>query len=342
MSLDNLNGDLQNQPCVLDNVTIQDGEQREFFQNSTVACGQTCLKSMRICHNGVLSGDTNFNKKSCTVSPCSGASCSLPWGGTIVDGESVISYQTSNVPYGQVCQSELRVCRNGILSGSFTNAACDVQSPPGNPNACPSTIMAPDTEIGSSARYRKVTADVQYGVVPDGTVRNFNITEFIHLWGYNSAQPSKRQNPVPWPGLIGSSPGFMMQRNQYVALHFKTPPASQPPRTTSGYFSTSTYASSDPITVSIRKGCGDFSGVPRFVGGSVNPSGDPCFVSYQLADDSGNLNWIFNSSAPQHFCKLEPETDYYINIMFATTKNTNMRCTTADETGLCRMSYVRR
>ncbi len=57
------------------------------------------------------------------------AACALPWGGTIAHGASVTAYQSASVPNGQQCVSELRVCNNGVLSGSFQNQSCAVEPP---------------------------------------------------------------------------------------------------------------------------------------------------------------------------------------------------------------------
>ena len=65
--------------------------------------------------------------------PPAPTSCNLPWGGSISSGSSVLAYQNSSVPFGNVCVSENRVCNNGILSGTFTNQNCVVGLPPAPP-----------------------------------------------------------------------------------------------------------------------------------------------------------------------------------------------------------------
>lgn len=52
--------------------------------------------------------------------PACGFDCDLPWGGTILHGESVSAYNPSTVECGS-CPSVLRYCNNGILSGSGSN-----------------------------------------------------------------------------------------------------------------------------------------------------------------------------------------------------------------------------
>lgn len=49
------------------------------------------------------------------------------WNGTeLVDGSEVDAYQATSVPFGQSCASERRLCRDGVLSGSFTSLSCAV------------------------------------------------------------------------------------------------------------------------------------------------------------------------------------------------------------------------
>src|SRR3989339_128411 len=55
-----------------------------------------------------------------------GQYCSLPWGGSIPNGDSIIAYQSLIEPCGSSCNSETRTCNNGILSGFFINQNCSV------------------------------------------------------------------------------------------------------------------------------------------------------------------------------------------------------------------------
>jgi hypothetical protein len=40
------------------------------------------------------------------------------------EGKTVIAYQSSTVPFGQTCNSEVRVCRDGAFTGSFAFSQC--------------------------------------------------------------------------------------------------------------------------------------------------------------------------------------------------------------------------
>jgi hypothetical protein len=55
-----------------------------------------------------------------------GQYCSLPWGGTIANGQSVTAYSAATATGGQVCSAiaQIRTCTNGTLSGGFAQQAC--------------------------------------------------------------------------------------------------------------------------------------------------------------------------------------------------------------------------
>jgi len=47
----------------------------------------------------------------------------------LADGDSVMSYQNSAVAYGQICQSQQRLCKAGVLSGNYNFEKCTVSAP---------------------------------------------------------------------------------------------------------------------------------------------------------------------------------------------------------------------
>lgn len=57
------------------------------------------------------------------------AHCSLPWGGSILDSETVTAFQMATEPFGGSCTSETRSCSNGALSGTYANQNCSVSPP---------------------------------------------------------------------------------------------------------------------------------------------------------------------------------------------------------------------
>lgn len=57
--------------------------------------------------------------------------CSAPWGATVANGGSVTAYAAPVVAAGTECQAETRSCTNGVLTGTYTSASCEVSAPPG-------------------------------------------------------------------------------------------------------------------------------------------------------------------------------------------------------------------
>lgn len=137
--------------CTLNGQTIPSGQSVVVYQSSSVPYGQTCASQTRTCTNGVLSG--SYTSASCSVQAA--ASCSIN-GQTIASGQSIVTYQSSSVPYGETCASQTRVCTNGVLSGSYTSASCSVQP------AANCTLNGKTIASGSSITVFK-SSSVPYG-----------------------------------------------------------------------------------------------------------------------------------------------------------------------------------
>jgi hypothetical protein len=90
--------------------------------NGTNTC--TALPETRTCTDGSLSGSYMYQ----TCEPAPTADCTAPWGDSVANNSSVTAYENATVPVGFSCASETRSCSNGILSGTFTNASCSVQT----------------------------------------------------------------------------------------------------------------------------------------------------------------------------------------------------------------------
>ena len=95
------------------------------FQSAVVPFDQTCIQETRLCNDGSLSG--TYGQRACVVQD--GVACPSPTGGSVPHGGSVQTFQQSQVPFGQTCANENRICRNGVLSGTFTAASCQVSAP---------------------------------------------------------------------------------------------------------------------------------------------------------------------------------------------------------------------
>jgi len=105
--------------CFFDGKSLESGTNVDAYQTSSVPYGDVCTKELRSCQNGVLTGSFTFSN--CTVN---GPVSCLFNGKTIARGESVEAFLQSSVPSDQKCTKELRLCENGVLSGSFSNSTC--------------------------------------------------------------------------------------------------------------------------------------------------------------------------------------------------------------------------
>jgi hypothetical protein len=99
------------------------------FNSATVDFGRTCDAQIRMCNNGILTGNASI--QNCAPSPP--RNCFTPWGASIVHGTSIDAYSRANVPFGQSCNVggvlERRVCDNGLLLGSFSFRTCSTLGP---------------------------------------------------------------------------------------------------------------------------------------------------------------------------------------------------------------------
>ncbi|MEK6627250.1 MAG: hypothetical protein AABY53_01385 [Bdellovibrionota bacterium] len=110
--------------CLFNGQTIADGSSVQAFGNSNVSFGDFCISQLRECKNGVLSGFGEY--ASCVVNQP--ASC-LFNGQTITHGQTIIGYKSNIVNGNQKCESEVKTCNNGDLSGTFTYPSCIVKNP---------------------------------------------------------------------------------------------------------------------------------------------------------------------------------------------------------------------
>jgi hypothetical protein len=112
--------------CTFNGQSIADGTSVTAYSSQSVPYGGTCQPETATCSNGVLPLDSGYTYTSCQVG--SPASCSYN-GQTIASGATVTGYMSSNVPYGQTCQSSTVTCTNGALSGTVY-PTCSVGADP--------------------------------------------------------------------------------------------------------------------------------------------------------------------------------------------------------------------
>ncbi|MBA8886140.1 hypothetical protein FHW12_000331 [Dokdonella fugitiva] len=187
---------------------------------------------------------------------------------------------------------------NGLFSDGF-----DV-----NAWAC-SDPIAPD----GVPRTRLVLSDVDYSAQHWPVRYRVAMTEWDNVWGHNSATDAV----TPWPGVAGSAPTLRwFRRTSYVALHFRTP-VDPFPGLASRFVAPSANAGPN-LTMAISRGCGDFRlylPTPGCLAENV-PTADVPMVYWQFADTS-----------PATACNLQPDTDYFVNIM-QTDPTSTLECTT--------------
>lgn len=120
--------------CVVGDVSVPHASSRTFYKKSLVAYGESCSSSAnaltRTCTTGTITGDTSFNKPSCTSATSS--SCTLD-GFAVQNGSTRDYYNTRTSPYttGTTCAAQYKLtrkCVNGIFDGddSFKYATCSI------------------------------------------------------------------------------------------------------------------------------------------------------------------------------------------------------------------------
>jgi hypothetical protein len=122
-----LSGSFTQQTCSLLACTlpwggsIASGQSVTAYSAASPAVGQACsaIAQTRTCTNAALSG--SFAQQSCTP-----LSCTLPWGGSVADGQSVTAYSAASAPVGQACSTiaQTRTCSLGALTGSYAQQSC--------------------------------------------------------------------------------------------------------------------------------------------------------------------------------------------------------------------------
>ena len=106
--------------CLFNGETIPHGSSVTAFLNSS----QSCTSEQRRCNDGVLSGSYQF--ASCAENRP--RSCLFD-NRTLASGEGVVAFLSTSVSPGMQCETQLRVCQDGFLSGSYSFSQCEVNVP---------------------------------------------------------------------------------------------------------------------------------------------------------------------------------------------------------------------
>jgi hypothetical protein len=142
---------------------------------------------------------------------------------------------------------------------------------------------------------RQIYSDIGYvGDNNSGDLRyHVDVREWENIWGHASPNDAT----IPWPGRANSAPVIAdFGKFTYIAAHF-TVPAVAPP-TWLGWITHTDYNYGHNLTGAISTQCGDFS-----------PSAQACFI--QSISGQPLVPWRTNAGS---FCRLQPNTDYYLNL----------------------------
>lgn len=112
--------------CTINNINYKHSTTNIFYSSESVTSPNTCLAQNRVCNDGVMSGDSKYLYKTCTVT-------SAPMAKDCVLGKELVKnltskafYLDSAVTYPSKCQSQVRTCNEGLLSGSYASSTCEV------------------------------------------------------------------------------------------------------------------------------------------------------------------------------------------------------------------------
>ena len=127
------------------------------------------------------------------MSPNEAVACETPWGSSVSPSSMVFAYSAEIVPFGTSCDTvkQARTCSDGVLSGTFTHAECEVG--PEHPASCKDILIAtPGSPSG------------QYTIDPDGTGPETPLSAYCDMTssggGWTRVVRQYESTPVAWTG----------------------------------------------------------------------------------------------------------------------------------------------
>lgn len=176
--------------CSLDGKIILSGSSITAFLSRSVPYGSSCQSQVRYCSRGDLSGSDSYRYSSCKVA--APLACSFN-GKSVAHGASVSAFALASVPAGSSCVSEQRTCNNGVLSGSFSAAACSVQ-----PVTVVNTVNPPSLYRCTNRQEYGLPQlpfyDAYFALAPDNDYDCLNANNFfaLQVGGYYSTIPGTK------------------------------------------------------------------------------------------------------------------------------------------------------
>lgn len=196
-----------------------------------------------------------------------------------------INVQHDNVP--QFCATGQQPIAGGV---NYTGT-CVVPPPPVGPCAGPSGYM------------RLTRTSVSYGATGQ-SYSSRDLTQWTGLYGFAN---SGGVVPAAWPGVNGSGPVVRnLGKRQFLGLQFNTGAA---PNTRNGFLIYNSNIGGPNLEAKISTSCGDFT-----------PEVSGCYKANAYSDDSRFLSWKVNSTNTS-FCRLLPNTTYYLNLRYVPGNN---------------------
>ncbi|MBU1270266.1 MAG: hypothetical protein KKA06_06365, partial [Nanoarchaeota archaeon] len=164
--------------------------------SSCTYCSNTCTQITLYgpkCGDGTCNNGETYN--TCPTD-CPPSSCTFNEQ-TITHEQSTTAYQTSNVSFGQNCNSQTRTCNNGVLSGTYQYQSCTVGPAP----SCNLPWGGTTPHNTNVTAYQ--TSSVSLGQNCNSQTRNCNAGTLSGSYTYQtcSVQGSPSCN-LPWGGSI--------------------------------------------------------------------------------------------------------------------------------------------
>ncbi len=124
--------------CTFNGEILTHGQSKNYYNNQTVPHGSSCQGEVRVCNDGIMSGNASYQYSACLVTDASPAAtvetdASCNFGGeTLSHGQSKTYYQDQTVSHGSSCQSQERSCNDGTMEGNVTYqyTNCSVEAAP--------------------------------------------------------------------------------------------------------------------------------------------------------------------------------------------------------------------